>query len=371
MYTTIAFLYVAVRFVYPLPISLGKRVLFGIFILFAAKYHFITELVFGNMWSPELPYAAVVALGWLFCSFALLFIFTIISDFILLLAFFSTSRATHRKLGTGVRLSAACAASLAAALGVYQAVQLPEVHRVELEIGGLPPDLNGFRFVQLTDLHISRIFQAPWVRGVVERTNELSPDLIVITGDLIDGSVSARELDVAPLGDLYSPNGVIGVPGNHEYYFDYTQWARKFESLGIKMLTNEHIVLRPNTSDLLIAGVTDAAATNYGFDGPDLKRALDGAPTDAPTILLSHRPEGSISNAAAGVDVQLSGHTHGGMIRFLRFLAGPANEGFVSRDYEVNGMKLYVSNGTGLWIGFPIRLGVPSEITEFTLRPKR
>lgn len=371
IYLTIAYLYVLVRFVYPLPLSWMNRVLLGLVLLVASKYHLLSLWFYGNMWSPELPYAVVLVLGWLFCSFVLLFVFTLVTDVVSLLVRVVGGRDALNRVGIKLRIGAAVAAAGFGGFGVYQAIQVPEIHRVELAIDGLPAELDGFRFVQLSDLHISRLFPEPWVRAVVERTNSLSPDLIVITGDFIDGSTDARRADVAPLSDLRALHGVIGIPGNHEYYFDYAKWDPVLEGLGIRMLTNENEVIQHKSAQLTVAGVTDAAATNYGFAGPDLEKALEGVSHSSTTILLSHRPEGAVVNEAAGVDVQLSGHTHGGMIKALSVFVANANEGFASREYDVGKMKLYVSNGTGLWMGFPIRLGVPSEITEFTLRAGR
>ncbi|MBX8539770.1 metallophosphoesterase [Pseudomonas cichorii] len=371
IYLTIAYLYVLVRFVYPLPLSWMSRGLIGFVLLVASKYHLLSVLFYGNMWSPELPYPVVLVLGWMFCSFVLLFVFMLVTDVFSLLVRLIGGRDALKVIGCKLRVVAAVAAAGLGGVGVYQAIQVPEVRRVELAIEGLPTELDGFRLVQLSDLHISRLFPEPWVRAVVERTNTLSADLIVVTGDFIDGSTEARRADVAPLNDLRALHGVIGIPGNHEYYFNYAQWEPVLQGLGIRMLTNEHEVVQHQAAELNIAGVTDAAATNYGFAGPDLKKALEGVSPSSTTILLSHRPEGAVINEAAGVDVQLSGHTHGGMIKALSIFVANANEGFASRGYDVGKMKLYVSNGTGLWMGFPIRLGVPSEITEFTLRTAR
>lgn len=136
----------------------------------------------------------------------------------------------------------------------------------------------------------------------------------------------------------------------------------------MSVLLNEYAVLRKGADQLVVAGVTDEVAAAYGHEGPDLTQALAGAPKDTPTILLKHRPVGASESAAAGVGLQLSGHTHGGMISGLDLVAGYANQGFISGSYDVGKMKLYVSNGTALWNGFPIRLGVPAEITEIVLR---
>ncbi|GGJ94743.1 hypothetical protein GCM10009304_21020 [Pseudomonas matsuisoli] len=138
----------------------------------------------------------------------------------------------------------------------------------------------------------------------------------------------------------------------------------------MRVLTNSNVTLGRNGGVLAVAGVTDEAAPSFGMDGPNLDIALQGLDRGLPVILLKHRPIGSSLSAAKGVGLQLSGHTHGGMIKGLDLIGQYANGGFVSGMYQVGAMKLYVSNGTALWNGFPIRLGVPSEITEFVLRAR-
>ena len=368
IYTTVAFIYLLWRFVLPLPVSRGVKVVAAIALLAISKYHLLSQVFFGNMFSPELPFLVVLALGWLFCAFVLLVTFTVLGDFAYVLYFLIQRAHWSRQSANWWRGTALAAAALLSAVGVAQAISVPRVHRVELGLQNLPAEFEGFRLVQLSDLHISPLFPRSWTQAVVERTNALAPDLLVVTGDLIDGSTEARRNDVAPLAALRARHGVLAIPGNHEYYFDDPAWESEFKALGMHMLTNQHRVISEGDGRLTIAGVSDQVAPSYGHPGPDLTRALTGAPSTAPTILLSHRPVDAATNARAGVALQLSGHTHGGMVRGLDLVAGPANDGYVSRAYSVGDMQLYVSNGTGLWMGFPIRLGVPSEITEFTLR---
>lgn len=368
IYLALAYLYVLWRFVIPLPIARTWRTLLALALLLISKYHLILIAIYGTMFSPEMPRAFVLIVGWLFCAFVLVLVFTLLTDMV------SSVVAIRRKVlmkdvfGGRLRAGIATAALLLSAIGVYQAVQLPGVRRVEVTVENLPRSLDGLRIVQLTDLHISRLFQADWVEGVVSRTNALNADAILITGDLIDGTVEARKKDVAPLSKLRAPLGVIAVPGNHEYYFDADQWISELERLGMRVLVNEHLIATKGADQLVVAGVTDEVASAYGHKGPDLAQALAGAPQNAPIILLKHRPVGAPDAAAAGVGLQLSGHTHGGMISGLDLVAGYANQGFISGSYDVGKMKLYVSNGTALWNGFPIRLGVPAEITEIVLR---
>ncbi|RMP65725.1 hypothetical protein ALQ18_00192 [Pseudomonas marginalis pv. marginalis] len=368
IYLTVAYLYVLWRFVLPLPIARGWRVLLAVALLVISKYHLILIAVYSTMFSPEMPRAAVLIAGWLFCAFVLVFVLTLLTDLVSAVVAVCRRMKISDVFNARVRGAVAAAALLLSAVGVYQAVQLPEVRRVEVTLEHLPRSLDGLRIVQLTDLHISRLFQAEWVEGVVARTNALNADAILITGDLIDGTVEARKKDVAPLSKLSAPLGVLAIPGNHEYYFDVDQWRAEFERLGIRVLVNEHVVLRKGADAWVVAGVADEAATRFGHKGPDVVQALAGAPADAPTILMKHRPAGAADSAAAGVGLQLSGHTHGGMISGLDRVVGYANQGFVSGRYALGKMTLYVSNGTGLWNGFPIRLGVPAEITEIVLR---
>jgi predicted MPP superfamily phosphohydrolase len=261
------------------------------------------------------------------------------------------------------------AALVLSASGVLQAVRVPPIKNVEIRIAGLPAAFEGYRLLQLTDLHLSRLFPAWWAKAVVARSNSLDVDLIAITGDFIDGRLEDRRNDVAPLAELRARDGVYAIPGNHEYFFGYDAWMKHDASLGIQMLTNAHAVIERGASHLVIAGVTDHAAIGSNFPPPDITMALKGAPNGAPVILLDHQPRMARQRAKAGIALQLSGHTHGGMIIGLDRLVARGNDGFVSGWYDVDGMQLYVNNGTALWPGFALRLGRPSELTVFTLRP--
>ena len=190
---------------------------------------------------------------------------------------------------------------------------------------------------------------------------------IVITGDVVDGSPSRLEEDVAPLADLKAKYGVIFAPGNHEYYSGIQQWLPVFQRLGMHVLMNENTQIRVNGTPLAIAGVTDTAALNWGLEGPDPEKALSGLSKDITKLMLSHRPSLAPESAKAGASLQLSGHTHGGLILPVTPLIAAFNGGYVSGPYTVDGMPLYVSSGSGLWGGIPLRLFVPSEITLITL----
>ncbi|MBO4632639.1 MAG: metallophosphoesterase, partial [Lentisphaeria bacterium] len=224
---------------------------------------------------------------------------------------------------------------------------------------------EGMRVAVLADLHADRVTRAPRIRRIVEQTNSLRPDLTVILGDLVDGTVEQRSGELLPLRELHAKYGVYAVPGNHEYYSGYVHWRKFFTAQGLRMLENSQVRL---PAGIYLAGVTDPAAQSFGEAVPDLKKALHGIPRDSFILLLAHRPVHAENAAQDGISLQLSGHTHGGMIRGLDWIVSRFNGGFVSGLYDVGGMKLYVSNGTGIWNGFPVRLGRDSEITLITLK---
>ena len=369
-FTLLIGLYVAARFVPSLPVGIGGKWLVALGILLVSQYYLFGRLSFGGMASPEIPFGALAFLGGLFGALILLAVFLLLKDVVSLFWW------TGYKIGWlpsepipvyRINVALAISALVLAAIGVWQAVRVPDVRRVDITLNRLPPEWDGLKLVQLTDLHASRLFEAPWMRAVVSKTNALNPDLIVITGDLVDGTTANRARDVAPLKDLKARLGVFVVTGNHEYYSNYRDWMAAFDRLGLSVLKNSHVVLSPKGSPLVLAGVTDRVAAGFGLPAPDVETALSGTPDDAPVILLAHQPKGAARYADAGVDLQLSGHTHGGQVLGIHWLTQLANEGYVSGRYRVGDMELYVSNGTGLWNGFPLRLGKPSEITEIVL----
>ncbi|MGO4401244.1 metallophosphoesterase [Achromobacter sp. PAB15] len=369
VFTGLISLYVIWRFVLPLSLSRTSKLLLSVLLVAAAEHHLVTRNLFGSMASPEIPGTLLMVLGWLFGSLLLLAMLLLARDVAGSVVYlFSRVRGKRLWAARGWGVGAAVVSVVLSAIGVWQAVRVPDVKTLEIALPKLPPELDGFRLVQLTDLHASRLLEAPWMEAVVTKTNGLNPDLIVITGDLVDGTTDARAADVLPLQALRARYGVYAIPGNHEYYAEYQRWLPAFEKLGLRLLLNEHVTLTPNGQRLVLAGITDKMAAAYGQLEPDVARAMDGVPATDPVILLSHRPIGAVRNAQAGAGLQLSGHTHGGQILGPHLLTQLANEGYVSGEYQVDGMRLYVSNGTGLWPGFPVRLGRPSEITQIVLR---
>lgn len=362
-------LYVVWRLIWPLRVPVSVRGPLGLLVLALALHHRIVARFAGTMASPEIPKAAIAVLASGFTALLLVAVFLLVLDLLLLGARLLRQPRIADALRRGwLRPAAGVVALVLGTYGVYQGMAVPKVQRVDVAIDGLPAAFDGYRVLQLTDIHASRLLTGDWVASVVAESNALRPDQVVITGDLVDGSVRARANDVRTLGQLQARDGVIAITGNHEYYAQYAQWMQAFRALGMQVLENSHTEITRGDAALTIAGVTDPVAARYGLPMPDLGAALAGARPQSPVILLDHRPGAAAANAAKGVALQLSGHTHGGHIIGMDQLVKRANGGYVSGRYNVAGMTLYVSNGAGLWPGFAARIGVPSEITEFTLR---
>lgn len=385
--TALIGLYVSWRLLPPFGLKKPARILLTAFILLISEHHLISRNFFGTMASPELPSTLLILLGWLFGTLTLLAALLLAADSGRGARWLwarqrrsappSPQHRPHPPEATDsprvARLNAllGALALILSGIGVHEAVRSPDVRTVDIELARLPGELDGFNIVQLSDLHASRLLQAPWIESVVEISNRLDPDLILITGDLIDGTPEARAADIAPLARLKAPQGVLAIAGNHEYYASHRQWLSAFEDLGLRLLLNEHVVVGKNGAQLIVAGITDRAAERVAAPMPDLAAALAGAPDNTFTVLMAHRPDVARQSADAGVDLQLSGHTHGGQILGLHWITQYANDGFISGLYRVGTMALYVSNGTGLWNGFPLRLGRPSEITRIRLHTPR
>jgi uncharacterized protein len=259
-----------------------------------------------------------------------------------------------------VALAVVSGAGLLTLLGIFLA-RRPRIVRVTVPIADLPSDLAGFRILQLSDLHVGPTIRRRFVDAVVNRANALQPDLIAVTGDVADGLVPDLRDHVAPLGRLHAPHGTYFVTGNHEYYWDVRGWTRELERLGLNVLSNEHRVVTRGAGRLLLAGVTDLSAAS------DPVGAARGAPPSDVRVLLAHQPRSAYAAQAAGYDLQLSGHTHGGQYFPFNLLVR-LFEPFVAGLHRLESMWLYVSRGTGYW-GPPLRLGAPAEITVLELVP--
>ena len=258
------------------------------------------------------------------------------------------------------------AAALTTGFGVAEAKQTPQVKRVPVPIDTLPPDLEGFRIVQITDIHVNPTFRRSDVEAIVEVVNTLKADIVALTGDLVDGSVAQLGYDVAPLAQIQSASGNFFVTGNHEYYSGVIEWVEEVRRLGYTVLLNEHQIIARGRARLLLAGVTDYRGGNFfASHRSDPQKALYGAPAADAKILLAHQPKNIFEAARAGYDLQISGHTHGGQFFPWNLLVGFAQP-YVYGLHTHENTQIYVSRGTGYW-GPPVRVGSPSEITLLEL----
>lgn len=263
-----------------------------------------------------------------------------------------------------------------AAWGLYNGFCVPAVHEVELKYSDLPASLDGYRIVQLSDLHCSSAARRWRTQAVVDKVNALKPDLICLTGDLADGKASRIARHLEPIKELRAKDGVYACTGNHEYYHDYYGWTMHFyeKARDIRFLANACAIPRPG---LAVAGVPDRAGRERGLDAvPDPRGAFAAATNGEFRVLLQHRPKGAEENCReVGVDLQLSGHTHGGIAPLLSWLVKLHNGGYVRGLYPAPGRLgdryLYVSPGSGQWAGFPMRFFNDSEITLLTLRRRK
>ncbi|MCT9930751.1 metallophosphoesterase [Planotetraspora sp. A-T 1434] len=270
------------------------------------------------------------------------------------------------------RIVAAATAAVSLLLmlwGYAEAMRVPRIKRVDVAIPRLGAGLDGVRVVLLTDTHYGPINRARWSAGVVAAVNELDADIVCHTGDIADGTVSERQEQAAPLGDVRARLARTYVTGNHEYFGEAQGWLDHMRELGWEPLHNRHIVVERDGSRLVVAGVDDATAASSGRPGhhADHAAALADADPDLPVLLLAHQPKQIDAAIARGVDLQISGHTHGGQIwpfHFLVRLDQPTVHG-LSRHGDRT--QLYTSRGTGFW-GPPMRIFAPSEITVLTLR---
>jgi uncharacterized protein len=260
-------------------------------------------------------------------------------------------------------------AVLLSAIGFYNARRRAPVVSVDVPIDNLPAALDGFTIVQISDIHVGPTIKRHYVERIVAAVNGLAPDLIAVTGDVVDGTVPNLADHTRPLAGLSARHGAFLVTGNHEYYSGADKWIAEFRRLGLNVLLNQHVVLDHDGAQAVVAGVTDFSAGSFDpAHRSDPAKAISGAPDEAAVrVLLAHQPRSATAAAEAGFTLQLSGHTHGGQFLPWNFFVR-LQQPFVAGLVKVNGLWVYTSRGTGYW-GPPKRLGAPSEITRVRLVP--
>ncbi|MEW2548821.1 metallophosphoesterase [Streptomyces sp. NPDC047002] len=269
----------------------------------------------------------------------------------------------------GVAVAVAAVGAGLLAWGHHEAMRVPRVRRLDVRVPRLGGGLDGTRVVVLADTHFGPIDRAGWSRRIAEAVNALDADIVIHAGDIADGTPAQRREQSAPLGTISSRLAKVYVTGNHEYFGEAQGWLDRMADLGWEPLHNRHVVVERGGDALVLAGVDDLTAESSGLAGhrANLAQALAGADPERPVLLVAHQPKYIGQAAAAGVDLQVSGHTHGGQIwpfHHLVRIDQPVVQG-LSRHGERT--QLYTSRGTGFW-GPPFRVFAPSEITLLTLR---
>ena len=318
-----------------------------------------------------MAWAGFLAMG----LFSWLFVLTVIRDVLLAAGYLVTSYSdtvvtTDRlhSFSTASAMAVPLLSLLAVVVGLVNARRLARVVTVDIALPGLPSALDGFTIVQISDVHVGPTIKRRYVEAIVEAVNSQTPDVVVVTGDVVDGSVALLGEHASPLGRLQARYGAYLVTGNHEYYSGAHQWITEFRRLGLTVLMNEHRVLRHQDIELVLAGVTDFNAGQFDRShASNPAAAMAGAPAQAAVrILLAHQPRTAAAAEAAGFDLQLSGHTHGGQFWPWNFFV-PLQQPYVAGLHRRGRLQVYVSRGTGYW-GPPMRIGARSEITRIRLR---
>jgi hypothetical protein len=347
----------------PAGVALGVLLLIGCCLIIPLSMR--TRALQNRKLADRLAWVGLMAMGF----FSSLFVLTLLRDVVLLGArpFLSGGQAELWTLRSA-QLTL-CLTLFVTMAGLVIARRRPAIVEIKIPVADLPDALHGFSIAQISDVHVGPTIKRGFVEGVVRQVNELKADMIAVTGDLVDGSVQQLSAHTAPLAGLTARHGAYFVTGNHEYYSGERAWTEEIGRLGLRVLKNEHVVLKHDGASLVLAGVTDWSAHHFDpAQRSDPAAALRGAPADAGAkILLAHQPSSAPGAANAGFDVQLSGHTHGGQFwpwnLFIHFF-----QPFSSGLHRLKNLWIYTSRGTGYW-GPPNRFGVPSEITRIRLVP--
>ncbi|MBL6750269.1 MAG: metallophosphoesterase [Nevskia sp.] len=328
----------------------------------------LLALRFGHRrWSDALAWLGYLCMGF----FSSVFVLTVLRDCGLLAAAALHAATRGAWSAAGLARPSAVAVPAVSALvtlaGLVNARRLASVVDVEVPIAGLPAALTGFTIVQISDIHVGPTIKRGYLDAVVAAVNRLKPDLVAVTGDIVDGDVARLRSHVAPLAELSARHGVYCVTGNHEYYSGADAWVAELRRLGLHVMMNEGRLLHHDGAKLLVGGVTDYSAHHFhASHRSDAQAAARGATADtALRVLLAHQPRSAPAAAEAGFHLQLSGHTHGGQFLPWNFFVR-LQQPFTAGLHRLQDLWVYTSRGTGYW-GPPVRFGAPSEITRLRL----
>nr|WP_157295728.1 metallophosphoesterase [Actinoplanes globisporus] len=264
-------------------------------------------------------------------------------------------------LARGAAIFAGLTAAGVTAYGMKSALGPPEINRWSMPMRKLPRGMDGTRLVVVSDIHLGPLTGTRHVGRIVDLINSVKADMVCVVGDLVDGTVAELGRFATPLADIESRRGAYFVTGNHEYYSGFEPWIEEVAELGVRPLRNERVEI----DGLDLAGVNDLGGTQYG-DPPDFAKALGDRDTTRPVVLMAHQPVAAHQAAPFGVDLQVSGHTHGGQMAPFNLLVG-LQQPVVSGYGNVDGVPVFVTNGAGFW-GPPVRVGAPPQVTVVELR---
>ncbi len=349
----------------------------GLILMFMIPFSSFILVRVAEKWSDALSWVGYVSLGFLSFVFVALFFrdISLVAGMLVqkVYTLFTSSPefvdASKREfLVQTTNIGVLGVAGSLTAYGVYEARKKPGIVSIDIPIATLPNAFDGFRIVQISDIHAGLTIKRDFIETVADEIKKIAPDMIAFTGDLVDGSVPHLKNDVAPFAALSAPFGKFFVTGNHEYYSGVDAWVEHAREIGFDVLNNEHRIVSKEGASIVVAGVTDY--TGGGFSAAhksDPKKALEGAPAGTAKILLAHQPRTLFHTDGLDLDLVLMGHTHGGQF-FPWNLVATIGQPFI-KGLNKFGEKTwaYVSKGTGYW-GPPVRVGARSEITVLTLK---
>lgn len=353
-------------------VRLGTRArAIGLMILLLCASKFVCFGAFGgDAFAPELPSAVIWGWNWAYSGLLFLCALSLLGAGVRWIVRRSCGRDCPRLAWLVVLPLVAWSLGT---WGCLNGAKLPVVEEVTLSFANLPEELDGYRILQISDLHASAAAPRERTEAIVALANEVGADLICLTGDYADGLSRKQFRNIEPIRGLKARDGVLAVTGNHEYYFDIGGWFRKYACLeNVRFLENDCVIPRPG---LAVGGVSDDACEKLAFlPAPDPDQAFAAATNGEFRVLLQHRPSMDYERILShplkeSVDLQLSGHTHGGIAPGLSLLVAHHNNGMVRGVYQrEDGRTVHVSNGAGQWAGFPMRFFNDPSMTVITLK---